>query len=393
MKIAQVNTFFYPVIGGVEQYILSLCLELVNRGHEVHVFTIDKRHGKRIGPSEEEFKGIQIHRLPVLVDISYRVKFWPKLLDRLLHEDFDLFHTYCQGHFHTLASTLVSKLRNMPLVITTYGPLHKHAVYPVYKSFPLRLYDSLVTPKIFDVANKVLARNPLIVPWLKALKIEKDKIEVTLSGIPSDCLRLRNVNVFRKKHGLMNKKIVLYIGRINPQKGVQHLLKAVPIVSEKMSNVVFVFIGPDEIGYSHKLTNLSKKLNVADKVRFLPPIFSLEEEMEAYAACDVFVMPSSFEGFSQAIHKAWAQRRPVVATNVGFLSMQVEHGKDGFLVEYGDSKALADEIIVILQSSKLTRAFGINGWKKTRRYTFNMLAVDMEKIYYKIIEEKRHLTE
>jgi len=384
MKIAQVNTFFYPVIGGVEQYVFNLSLGLAKRGHEVHVFTVNKRHGKLLGPSEEKIRGIYVHRLPVLFDLSYRVKFWPKLLSELLYGNFDIIHTYCQGHFHTLVALLAKRICGTPLVVTTYGPLHTHAEYSFYKKYPLKIYDELVTPSVFNVADKVLARNPLMIPWLKSLGIDEGKIEVTPSGLPEKCLFLREGRAFKSKYKLENKEIIMYVGRINPQKGVQHLLKAAPLILEKISDAFLIFIGPDEIGYANELKKLSEKLGVEERTLILGPIYSLEEEMEAYAACDVFVMPSSFEGFSQAVLRAMAQGKPIVATRVGGLPYQVKHGVEGLLVNYGDEYLLADAVNKILLDHSLAERLGYGAREKARKFVYSVLIDKIESIYLEV---------
>ena len=93
MKIAQVNSYFYPfMIGGAEWYVYNMSKELVKAGHEVTVFTADHYGGERV-PSEEVVEGIRVRRIPLKVDLSYRMKVWDGLSDALEGESFDIIHT------------------------------------------------------------------------------------------------------------------------------------------------------------------------------------------------------------------------------------------------------------------------------------------------------------
>lgn len=382
--IAQVIPSFHPMIGGIEIYLLNLSRELVKRGHEVHVYTAARVMGKRLTPFEDEIDGVKIHRLPVILELSFRLKLWPSLYDRLLKDNFDLIHI--QGHDHTssITAAIAGRVKKAPIVVNTYGPIYTQTTRSFRNRFLFDVYDATATPIIFRLADRVLAKYAQLISWIKSYGVPDWKIGLAPSGIPSECLTPRNGRSFRERYGIEGQ-IILYIGRISPQKGVQHLITATSSILERVPDVTVVLVGPDYIDYKAHLIKMAKQFQVCDHVKFIPPIYNLDEEMEAYAACDVFVMPSSFEGFSQGIHKAWAQGKPVVATAVGMLRYQIENGKDGLLVNYGDHKLMAKAIVNILQNPKTAMEYGRDGLSKTQAYTYDKLAVDMERIYEKVV--------
>lgn len=389
LTIAQITPSFYPLIGGIELYVLYLSRELVKRGHEVHVYTPDLVMKRRLAPAEAEVDRIKIHRLPVILELSYRAKMWPQIFSRLLKDSdkIDVIHIQGHDHFYSLMAAVAGKMKNVRVAVTTYGPSLAQTEYSLKKRPFFEAYDRLVTPLVFHWADKVLAKFPFVNDWIRSYGVPQKKMGLAPSGIPDECLKLLNGDRFRRKYGIKGP-LVLYMGRISPQKGVQYLVKAMPRVLEEVPDALLLLVGPDYSNFKAKLMEMSHKLRVEKNVTFVDPIHNLKEEMQIYAACDVFIMPSSFEGFSQAVHKAWAQKKPVIVTNVGFLRVHVENGKDGLLVDYGDCVALAKAIVKILQYPKLARTYGAYGRKKVHQYTFNVLATNLEKIYYELLARK-----
>lgn len=383
MKIAQVSVYFYPaMIGGIEWYIRNISKELVKRGHEVHIFTVNAKDGKSLGPSEEVFEGIHIHRLPILFDISYRLKFWPTLLFRILREKFDVIHVYDYITTHAMLVPLLNILKDIRTVLMIYDIHHLVPRRPI-KYIPLALFDKYFSRLVLRRYDRLLIRTSFLIDPILKMGAKKDQIRITPSGIRSESLEEYNGGIFRKRYGI-DGPIILYLGRLHPMKGPQVLIKAVPKIIKDIPDAKFVFIGPDQVNYKKNLENLSRKLHVEDYVHILDPIYNITEKMQAYASCDVFVLPSGYEGFGQVLVEAMAQKKPIVATNAGSIPNVVTDKKEGFLVNYGDYKELASKIKQILLSPELRRALGNEGRKKARQYTYKILAAQLEKIYLEL---------
>ncbi len=358
-------------------------MELSRLGHEVHVFTTNRRGQDLLGPEQERLDDITVHRLPVAFRMGYRLTIWSLLLKHLAKGSFDLVHTYDQGQFSTLYSSFLKRMGmiDSTLIVTTYGPLEIHADYPPWKLVPLRVYDRAVTPVILSNASMVLARNPTIIPWLISLGISEERIRVTPSGISPQCLTTRDPSRIRESWDLRGAQIIGYVGRLNVQKGVHHLMKAFPLVLQKIPQAALVLVGPDE-GQRDELTRMAELLGVQGRIRVFGPVTELTRELEIMAAFDVFAMPSSFEGFSQAVLKAMGQSRPIVATRVGGLKWQVRDGVDGILVEYGDHISLSKALTEVLTDEPRARAMGENGKERARRFTYPSLAKELEQMYF-----------
>ncbi|MFX0200761.1 MAG: glycosyltransferase family 4 protein, partial [Candidatus Hodarchaeota archaeon] len=303
MKIAQVCPYFYPeMIGGIEWYALNICLELVRQGHDLHIFTANLRHGRRIGPAEEVVDGIYVHRLPLRVDLTYRVKLWQGLYSRLTEEPFDLIHVYDYAQIHSFIATQAGRRHSIPTMMTVFD-LHFMIPHPFYKRLPMTIFDRLFARWILRSVDKLLVRTPILIPPLVSLGARKETMIITPSGIRQEALDQANGELFRQKFGIKGS-LVLYVGRLHPMKGPQFLIQAAPIILKNVSDASIVIMGPDQVNYRKDLLRLAKRLNVTDHIYFVEPIYNTMEKMKVYAACDVLALPSGYEGFGQVLVEA-----------------------------------------------------------------------------------------
>ena len=148
----------------------------------------------------------------------------------------------------------------------------------------------------------------------------------------------------------------------------------------------FVFVGPDQNNYKEQLIRLAKNLGVLEHMVFTGPIYDFERKMQVFAASDEFVLPSGYEGTSQAIFGAMAQGRPIVATNRGGIPFQIRHQKEGLLVEYGDDKALASAILRLLDDRKFAMSLGLKAKKRVKSFTYSILAEQIEDVYFDVVK-------
>jgi glycosyltransferase involved in cell wall biosynthesis len=378
-SIAIVSPSFPPMIGGIESYVHGVGKELVKLGHEVNVYTPDSVLGRKIPNHHEQLDGINVHRIDVRIDLSYRLKFWPDLLSELKRDAPELVHVYSHDSYALLA-LMAARSGQVPFLITTYGPLETHSSYGIVETGLFRAYDSLVAPPLFHRCNFVMIRYPTIAHWLVSMHVERTKIRLEPSGIPKEALGQRDGSDFRVRHDI-GGPLILYLGRISSQKGVQYAVESIKRVNTRFPDARLMIIGPDYSGFVSTIKNNAAKLGVSESVLVLPPMLGEEAQLEALAACDVFVMPSSFEGFSQSVMKAMAQGRPVVVTNVGGLPYEVDYGKCGLICQYGDPDSLADCVLTLLGNPELSRQMGVEGRERAQDFTFDELARRISRTY------------
>lgn len=380
MKIAQVNVYFYPVmVGGIEWYVYNISRELAKRGHEVHVYATDTYRGKKILPADEVVEGIRVHRVPLWLNLSHRAKVWRGLYDLLIRGDFDVIHTYDYGQPHSYVAVKAGKAAKKPVVLTVFD-VHSMISRPFSKRFLMKLFDKYFARFTLRNATMILARASKLVDPLLTMGTSKEKIGVTPSGISKEALHLADGSEFRKKYGVKGP-LILYLGRLHPTKGLRYLIEAFPMILKDFPEAKIVMVGPDQVGYRNELVRLAENLKVENYVLFLPPIYNLNEKMTVYAACNVFVLPSGYEGFGQVLIEAMAQGKPVVATKVGGIPDLVKDGREGFLIRYGAASDIANSVVKLLSDERLAVEMGRRGRKRATFLTYDILCGQIEKIY------------
>ena len=388
MKIAQVNVYFYPfMVGGAEWYVRNTSRELTKMGHEVHVFTADRYNGAR-AEAEEVFEGTTVHRLPLRMDWTYRLKVWSGLEEALTEGSFDVIHTYDYAQPHSKVAIRAGRKAHVGTVLTVFD-VHSMIPRTWYKQMPMKMMERYLGRDTLVGADRVLVRAPSLIPRLLELGADKARIVVTPSGIRDESLGAFEGDAFRKKRGIEGDPLILYLGRLNPLKGPQHLLEAAPTILQRFPDASFVFVGPDQSGYTESLRATAARLGIAKSVHFTGPIYELEEKMQAYASCRIFVLPTAFEGTSQAIFEAMAQGKPVVATRVGGIPYQLTDGREGFLVEYGDVPALASRVIEVLSTPGLADRMGEKGRERVQSQRYSVLTANLAEIYRQVREDCR----
>ena len=140
-------------------------------------------------------------------------------------------------------------------------------------------------------------------------------------------------------------KLVLFAGRLVPQKDLPNLLQAAALVLRRHPDVLFLLVGSGQ--EELKARRLAEELGIAEGVKFVGAV--PYEQMPAYfAACDVFVLPSVYEGNARVLAEAAAAGKPVVATDVSGTRDTVIDGETGYIVPVGRPEALAQGMIRLL---------------------------------------------
>lgn len=172
------------------------------------------------------------------------------------------------------------------------------------------------------------------------------------------------------------KRVLLSVGRLQPRKGFDTVLRALRRLSEEKRDVVFVLVGdgPDR----GRLESLARELGVTSHTVFAGSV-SDAELAALYARADVFAMPSrtegdSIEGFGLVFVEAGANGVPVIGGRSGGIPEVVHDGENGLLVDPLDPDALAAAIARVLDDPALAARFGAEGRRLAREvFTFDAM--------------------
>lgn len=154
-------------------------------------------------------------------------------------------------------------------------------------------------------------------------------------------------------------RTVLFFGRIWPYKGLAHLIRAEPLITERVPDAHFVIAGQGEdFGRYRDMMGDSSRFTVLNE------FVSVEKRAELFAKAAVVVLPYVEASQSGVVPIAYAHEKPVVATAVGGLPEAVEDGRTGLVVPPADEGALADAIVRLLGDPALRRRMGVAGREK-----------------------------
>jgi len=223
------------------------------------------------------------------------------------------------------------------------------------------------------------------VKW--AFGIPDDKLAMVPNGVNTQVyekLQRRNLVAFRRKFALPQERIVLYVGRLVYEKGVQILINAVPKVLEK-ADTKFVIVGS---GYmKEQLSKIVKNMGLEHKVLFTG--FVDEESLAKLQICaDASVVPSLFEPFGIVALEAMAAKSPVVVSDTGGLSEIVDHNLTGVKVYPNNAESLAWGITKILLDEKFRKQIRRKAYKKIReKYNWDKIAQQTKTMYEAVLGE------
>ncbi|HLW78077.1 MAG TPA: glycosyltransferase family 4 protein [Terriglobia bacterium] len=167
--------------------------------------------------------------------------------------------------------------------------------------------------------------------------------------------------------------LVLTVGRLlerEPGKGVDVIIRALPLVIRAAPQTTFVVVGDGDLRPA--LESLAVSTGVSERVRFVGSV-SDAELRDWYRKADVFVMPSRQEGFGIVFLEAMAFGVPVIGGAVGGTPDIISDGVTGYLVEYGDTGALADRLVRLLGDPEQRRRMSVAAREHVaKNYTFDL---------------------
>ena len=162
------------------------------------------------------------------------------------------------------------------------------------------------------------------------------------------------------KNSIEEMNCILFFGNIVDYKGLDYLIKAEPLITEKIPDVKIIIAGEGEFEKYRILIRDVSKFEICNK--FIP----YEEVAELFQKAKVIALPYIEGTQSGVIPIAYAFKKPVVVTNVGSIPEVVDDGKTGFIVQPRDEKVLAEAIIKLLKDDKLRKQMGENAYKKMK---------------------------
>jgi D-inositol-3-phosphate glycosyltransferase len=256
-----------------------------------------------------------------------------------------------------------------------------------------------VETEIIAQANRLVAANPTERTQMISLYgADPAKIQVLPCGVDLNLFKPIAPDEARAHLGLPeDHQMVLFVGRIEPLKGIDTLLRAMVRVTRGcfhwQERLCVCIIGGDPADEPsvineemERLKRLRAELGIGDLVVFLGA--QDQDTLNVhYSAAEVVVMPSHYESFGMVALEAMACGTPVIASKVGGLAFTVQDGVTGFLVPERDPEALAGKISLLLHDATLRQRLGDQAMKRAQRYSWPIVADQIVALYDRVLTQ------
>ena len=353
MRLLFISRAYYPATryGGPVASLRRLCSMLVEAGHEVVVVCSNMAspgmRGERVPAGSFEMDGVQVRFLETPLRFHWEGLSWqalrkvPREVSRA-----DVVHVAGTRHFLGIIAETASRRRNVPYFVMPEGSIPPRSRNLVGKT----AFDALYTRRALSHAFRVIGTSDQEVQDLLSWGVRSERL-LTLPP-RGDIVNpsLRPADELRAERGLPAEvPILLWIGRIHPEKGLPFLLEA--LTDPRLRNVHLLLAGEGEDqGLVRSLRDQVARGGMEDRIKFMGWIEE-KEKSELLKLADLFVFPSRKENFGLAAAEAIASGLPVVLTKDCGIAPLID-SVGGVVCEYG-ARPLADAISRVLEDRNL----------------------------------------
>ena len=372
MRIALATSSYEPHVGGVEEHVRNVARVLVERGHEVVVWTIDREGGAAV----REVDGIEVRDLPAplparspsgLLRFALRAPWaWARWRGAFRSHRPDLIHVQCFGPNGTY-SRVLAKRTGTPLVITSHGEtLADDAGVFTRSRFAIGSLRAGLA-----AAAAVTGCSQVVLDDLEArFGLDPALGQVVFNGIDL-------VEPAGTAPPGATGRFVAAVGRLQPVKGFDLLVEA--FARADLPSDVRLVIGGDGPELDG-LRNEAVRLGVGERL-VLPGRLDRGTVGALWAAAGVGVVPSRFEAFGISALEIWRAGSALIATTRGGPAEFVRDGVDGILVDPLDVEELARALRELLSDPARASLLGVAGAERVRSFTWDRAVDAYESVY------------
>lgn len=400
MKILML-TWEYPprVVGGISKVVYDLSHKMVKEGNEVTVVTY--RDGDNVKYYEND-KGVEVYRVDNYMIRPNNFIDWIMQLNfnmitktnEIINKNgkFDVIHAH--DWLVAYSAKSIKESYNIPLISTIHATesgrnsgIHDETQRYINDSEWMLTYESSEV-----IVNSNYMKNEV----QRLFGLPYDKINVIPNGV--NLQLFSNVNIdydFRRQYAMDNEKIILYVGRLVYEKGIQNLIAAMPKILDRYHDSKLIICGRG--GMIDELREQVKYLGIENKVYFAGYCDS-KKMQKMYKCADVAVFPSTYEPFGIVAIESMLSGTPTIVSDVGGLNEIIEHGVTGMKSYAGNANSIADSVLSLLFDPKLCVNISQNAIKKVKEnYNWSKITDSTYYVYQlaigKTVQEKEEAME
>jgi glycosyltransferase involved in cell wall biosynthesis len=385
MKILMVVPALGEIYGGPSKSVLDLTETIGKSGVSIDI----------VATNANGYKTLDVPLLTWIQKENYRIQYFPywNFLDYKFTwsltcwlfknvNNYELVHTNAIFSYPLLPAYWSCQIAKIPYIVTPRGMLEPWAL--TYKSWKKKLYLFCLETPALQKASAINMLTSTEAEHIKKLNI-KTPLVIIPNGIHRNyCESILSPEIFYDNFPeTKNKKLIIFLGRIDPKKGLNLLAPAFAKVHEKFAETHLIVAGPDNTEFLHTAESYFSKAGCRDAVTFTGMLTG-NIKYAALAAAKIYVAPSYSEGFSISVLEAMAAGLPcVITTGCNF----PEAGKtQAASVVTINSHSIAHALIELLQDEEKAKKMGDRARQFIlENYTWDRVASKMVSVYQDII--------
>lgn len=397
LKIAFISYWSCPLTkvgvlasGGMNIYVLNLVNYLGKLGHQVDIYTrVHKENDESI---------LQIHKNVRIIHLATKIirdtDFFSDKVQLFIKKfklNYDILHAH---YFYSgLAGMKLRKSLSIPL-LTTFHSLGrtKESYLGLSDEFRINSEKMVVSQTDGIIASTELEKDDLVTNY----KAKKEKIFVVSPGVNHYLFKPKNPVSARLKLGLpLKPKTILFVGRIDPIKGISLLIEAIARLTSLFpsfeKNFRVFLIGGDiksSLFWQNAEVKKIKQLIISKKLECCVKFIGSRPHSllaDYYAASDVVVMPSLYESFGLVVLEAMSSGACVLVSKVGGLKYLVKDKINGRFFENGNIISLSSILWKLLNNKNERLRLGSNAFASSQRFCWDIQAKKMEDAYKRFL--------
>jgi D-inositol-3-phosphate glycosyltransferase len=412
MRIAMLSVHSSPLAtlggkeaGGMNVYVRELSRELGRRGVDVDIFTrCQDPSVPQVVDLDRHVRVVNLHTGPrAPYDKNWVLTYLPEFVSRIrcFADGEDLQYDLIHSHYWLSGEAALALRRSLGAPV-----VHMFHTLGALKNRVARGAEERETAQRVAIERKLMQQADAIVAataldrdqMIEHYGADASRIAVVPCGVDLAHFQPADMAAARAALDLPPPphRLLLLVGRIEPLKGIDTLIRAVALLAERRpawrDSLTALVVGGGGEGdraawnaEQRRLDTLRRELGVADEVRFLGA--RPQEQLPLlYGAADIVTMPSHYESFGMVALEGMACGRPVVATAAGGPALIVEDGVSGLLTPPDDALALAEHLERLLVDDALRAEMGAAARRQAARYGWPAITCSVMRVYRETLE-------
>ena len=387
MKVGKLSWEFPPrVVGGIARHCEGLAKALVQQNHEVHLFTLDFPGS----PNYEEMDGVKVYRASTELGHPNFLT-WVLLFNHFLAKrmadvtqsiDFDVIHVH--DWLAAFSGISFKHYLKKPMVLTVHST-------EVGRAQGLHSPDSFSINGIewwatYEADRVIVCSQSMKNEICGHFNLPLDKVDVIPNAIDTTKYQTSvDRGSVRQRYGVgYGEKLILCVGRLVPQKGIEYFIRAIPIIAKRYPEAKFIIVGE---GWSRDILEAEARSSGQGRKIQFTGFASDQEVINLMTSADALVVPSVYEPFGIVALEGMATGVPVVASKVDGLAEVIEHDRTGVFVYPRSPESIAWGVDQVLSDPGHAKWLTENAKEELRKaYSWEAVAMKTVEVYRKVVE-------